>query len=59
MQNFLAKGLSYGNVSPDEDEFIEVERVPLSDLVDMVMSGEIKDAKTQIAILKAEKIVGR
>ena len=37
---------------PDEDEFLEVERIPLKTAVDMVMSGEIKDAKTQAAVLK-------
>lgn len=49
---FMATGLSYGEMSPDEDEFLEVERVPLEKAVEMIMSGEIKDAKTQVAILK-------
>ena len=34
---------------------MEVEKIPLKTLVQMVMRGEIKDSKTQIAILKAEK----
>ena len=53
---FLADGLSFGESHPDEDEFLSVERIPLTELVDMVMSGKIRDAKTQIAILKAAKI---
>ena len=53
---FLAEGLSFGESHPDEDEFLSVERIPLIDLVDMVMDGKIRDAKTQIAILKAAKI---
>ena len=53
---FLAEGLSFGESHPDEDEFLSVERIPLTELVDMVMSGKIRDAKTQIAILKAAKI---
>ena len=53
---FLAEGLSFGESHPDEDEFLTVERIPLTVLVDMVMSGKIRDAKTQIAILKAAKI---
>ena len=53
---FLADGLSFGESHPDEDEFLSVERIPLSTLVDMVMDGKIRDAKTQIAILKAAKI---
>ena len=37
---------------PDDDEFLEVERIPLQQAVNMVLSGEIKDAKTQTAVLK-------
>ena len=54
---YLATGLTYKNAHPDEDEFLEVERVPLDALVKMVMDGEIKDSKTQVAILKADKIL--
>ena len=49
---FAATGLSFGDCDPDEDEFLEVERIPLEKAVEMVLSGEIKDAKTQTAILK-------
>ena len=54
---YLATGLTFKNAHPDEDEFLEVEKIPLKTLVDMVMNGEIKDSKTQIAILKADKIL--
>jgi ADP-ribose pyrophosphatase len=47
-----AKGLEFGELNPDEDEFLEVEKVPLEKAVEMILSGEIKDAKTQAAILK-------
>lgn len=50
---YLAEDISFGERDLDEDEFLDVERHHLSELYDMVMSGEIKDAKTQIAILKA------
>lgn len=49
---YMATGLSFGEMSPDEDEFLEVERVALDKAVDMVLSGDIKDAKTQAAVLK-------
>ena len=39
----------------DEDEFIETERIPLEKAVEMVMNGEIPDAKTQLMILKTEQ----
>lgn len=52
-----AKGLCFGEVNPDEDEFLEVERVPLETAVEMIIGGEIKDAKTQSAILKIYYLV--
>lgn len=52
-----AKGLSFGQANPDEDEFLEVEKIPLKDAVEMIMSGGIKDAKTQAAILKINYLV--
>ena len=52
---YLALGLHMGESHPDEGEFVNVEKYPLSELSRMVMQGEIDDAKTIIAILKAEK----
>ena len=49
---YLAKGLKFGAQSLDEDEFLNVEKIPLEKAVKMVMSNEIKDGKTQTAILK-------
>ncbi len=54
---YLAQGLSFGEAQPDEDEFVELERIPLQRAVDMVLSGEITDAKTQIAILKIHTLL--
>ncbi len=56
---YLARGLSFGDTDPDEDEFLDVVRIPLSDMVDMVMEGRIRDAKTQVAILKTQRILDR
>lgn len=47
-----ATGISFGATDPDEDEFVEAEKIPLEKAVEMVLSGEIKDAKTQAAVLK-------
>lgn len=49
---YLAEGLSFGEMNPDEDEFLEVERIPLEKAVQQILSGEIVDAKTQAAVLK-------
>ena len=49
---FAAKNLSYGELDPDDDEFLSVEKIPFNTAVEMVVNNEIKDAKTQTAILK-------
>lgn len=49
---YLAQGLTQGQRDLDEDEFLNVKKVPLTELINLVMSGEIKDGKTQTAILK-------
>lgn len=54
---YLARGLSYGETDPDEDEFLNLRKIPLESAVEMIMSGEIKDAKTQVAILKTERLL--
>lgn len=50
---FIAEGLSYGECDPDEDEFLNVVKVPLADAVMDVVNGRIRDSKTQVGILKA------
>lgn len=55
---YLAEELHFESTSPDDDEFIEIEKIPLERLYEMVMSGEIEDSKTQIAVLKAWQLRG-
>ena len=52
---YLALDLHAGVSHPDEDEFLNTEKIPLSELSRMVMANEIDDAKTIVAVLKAEK----
>ena len=54
---YLALGLHAGESHRDEREFLDVEKIPLRQLSDMVMANEIEDAKTIIAILKAVKVL--
>ena len=54
---YLAQGLQLGQRHLDEDEFLNFEFIPLSRLVEDVMSGRITDGKTQVAILKAARIL--
>lgn len=56
---YLARGLRQGACHPDEDEFLEGERIPFARLVDMVMADEIHDAKTVAAVLKAKVYLER
>lgn len=51
---YFADGLTIGDRHTDEDEFLDVVKIPLKRAVEMVLSGEIKDAKTQIAVLKVK-----
>lgn len=55
---YCARGLSYIEADPDDDEFIEPVRIPLATIKDMILAGEIKDAKTQAAVLKAALLFG-
>ena len=56
---YLARGLHAGTQDLDEDEFLEVEKIPLEKAAEMVMNNEIADAKTQIAILKTMRLLNR
>ena len=49
---YLAEGLSLGESSLDEGEFLLTDRRPLTELVDMILRGEIEDGKTQTALMK-------
>ncbi|MBQ7596543.1 MAG: NUDIX hydrolase [Clostridia bacterium] len=49
---YLARGLTYKKQQLDEDEFVNVRKIPLDDAFRMVMNNEIPDGKTQAAIMK-------
>ena len=49
---YLAENMTPGETEPDEDEFLELVEIPLEELVDMILRGEVEDAKTQAAVLK-------
>ena len=54
---YMAEGLHFGKSHLDDGEFIDIKYYHLDELYEMVMKGEITDAKTQIAILKAKEIL--
>lgn len=54
---YMATDLVKGEASPDEDEFLDVIKIPISKALEMVMSGEIADGKTQALVLKVCNIL--
>ncbi|MCY3543944.1 MAG: NUDIX hydrolase [Chloroflexi bacterium] len=53
MYAYLAKDLVPRSLQPDDDEDIQVEKVPLSRIPQLIRLGEIQDAKTIAALLMA------
>lgn len=47
---FLATELTAGEVSPDEDEFVETVSIPLAQAYQHIFEGQIKDGKSIIGI---------
>jgi ADP-ribose pyrophosphatase len=54
---FLASELTQGDAAREADEFLTVEPVKLSRALELVKSGELRDAKSAIAILYAAGFV--
>ena len=55
---YLATELSEGKQNPDEDEVLDIVRLPIGDALEMISSGEIQDAKTIISLMLAAPRVG-
>ena len=54
---FLARGLQMEEQQLDPDEFLQVERIPFQEMVHRCLTGEIEDAKTVAAVLKAKVLL--
>lgn len=50
---FLAENLTYKQAKPDAGEILECYEYPLKDVLDMINSDEINDAKTICALMRA------
>jgi ADP-ribose pyrophosphatase len=57
MYLYLAQGLTLNEQNLDEDEFLTVEKMPLTKAVELIFQGEIVDNKTIVAILMAKELV--
>ncbi len=53
---YMATGLKQGASCTDEDEFLSCKKFQLKELVQMVINNKIKDSKTIIGILYADRL---
>lgn len=56
---YLATHLEFDAPNPDDDEFLNVDVVPLSELIDAVLDGKIEDAKTVVGALACDAVAHR
>jgi ADP-ribose pyrophosphatase len=56
---YMATGLTPGASDPDADEFINVDLVPLPELINAVLDGRIEDAKTVTGALICDAVAHR
>ena len=54
---YFATGLKNGKAEPDENEYIDIEKYKMEDLVQMIKDNEINDAKSIISILYVDKLL--
>jgi len=51
---YLAEGLTQGAQNTDQDEFLNIYRVPFEEALSMIDSGDINDAKTISSIIRVQ-----
>lgn len=56
---YMATGLEFDKSDPDTDEFINVDLVDLSELIDAVLDGRVEDAKTVVGALACDAVARR
>ena len=54
---FLTREFDEKSQNLDEGEFLDVVKMPFEKALEMVLNGQIKDAKTQIGIMRANFII--
>jgi ADP-ribose pyrophosphatase len=58
MYSFLATEIYPSNLDPDEDEFLNVIKVPYREVIKKMQAGEIQDVKTLAVIAQVISIFG-
>ena len=56
---YLATQLTFEGADPDDDEFLNIDLVPVGELVDAVLDGKIEDAKTVVGALACDVMAHR
>lgn len=56
---YIAQDLKFGSAEPDENEQLQIRKVPFMDVFEMVMNGEITDSMSVAAILKLKILLDR
>ncbi len=56
---YLATELHQKQIHLDEDEFLEVEKYTLEELMAMIHEGKLQDGKTVIGLLMAKEVLGK
>lgn len=54
---YLATGLTQRQAHPDQDEFVDVVRMPLTEAVSSVLSGAFRDGKTALGLMMASALL--
>jgi ADP-ribose pyrophosphatase len=57
MHVFLATGLTPDPLPQDEDEFLQVERIPAAQALEMAQRGEFQDGKTLVSLMFASRLL--
>lgn len=55
---YAARGLNFIGEKPDEGEFLNCEKIPLKELLEMADKGLIADSKTQLCLYKTVRRLG-
>lgn len=50
---YIGYDLTQASAPPDDTEFLEVAIIPFADVLDMVISSEIRDSMTMVTVLRA------
>jgi len=54
---FIARGLTEKESHPDEEEKLEIKRLPFLEAFQMAMDGRITDSLTLVALMKARLLM--